>query len=170
MRQFPTVFSLPPFSSISKALNAFSVNFRDKRTRQNFITITSSIIYSGSPLFSEAAKISSASKNIIKALSHFLISSSWQKAVIDKMRLSLINKLLKDIQFIALDFTAVCKIGKHLGVTPELKKSVITLTGRQRTASLKTIKALRNLADIINNFALIPLIQRNFGQSIADYG
>lgn len=120
MHQFPAVFSLALFSSIGKSLNAFSRNFRDKHTRQNFITLAISIIHLGSSVFSEATRISSASKNITKALSRFLKSPSWQKVVIDKMRLSLINRFLKDIQFIVLDFTALCKNGR-LDVTLKSK-------------------------------------------------
>jgi len=114
MLKFPAVFSIPVFSSISKSLNAFSVNFRDKRTKQNFILLCTSIIHSGSTLFSQAVKISSYPKDITKALSHFLQSSSWSTEVLDKMRLSLLQRrLTKKIKFVAIDWTALVKTGKN---------------------------------------------------------
>lgn len=114
MLKFPAVFSVPVFSSVSKSLNAFSVNFRDKRTKENFILICTSIIYSGSTLFSQAVKISSYPKDITKALSHFLQSSSWSTEVLDKMRLSLIQRrLTKKIKLVAIDWTALVKTGKN---------------------------------------------------------
>jgi len=114
MLKFPAVFSVPVFSSVSKTLNAFSVNFRDKRTKENFIILCTSIIHSGSTLFSQAVKISSCPKDITKALSHFLQSSSWSTEVLDKMRLSLIKRrLTKKIQLLVIDFTALVKTGKN---------------------------------------------------------
>lgn len=56
MRKFPAVLSLPLFSSVSKSLDALSINFRDKRTKENFVIIGISIIHSGSILFSQAVK------------------------------------------------------------------------------------------------------------------
>jgi hypothetical protein len=115
MRKFPAVFSVPVFSSISKTLNAFSRNFRDKRTKENFITLCFSIILSGSTLLSGAVQISSYPKDIVKALSHFLQSSSWSTHLLDKMRLSLIQRRLakKKIKLVVLDWTALVKTGRY---------------------------------------------------------
>lgn len=85
MKKFPAVFSVPVFSSHIKSLNAFSRNFRDKHARENFIILCTSIIHSGSTLFSQAIKTSSHPKDIIKSLSHFLQSSSWSTDILDEV-------------------------------------------------------------------------------------
>jgi len=111
-QKFPAIFNLTFIKSAHHTLIGLSKTFRDKRQRRNFITLVLSLIIQGVPNLSQVNEISDQISGWGKRLSHFLKSSTWSNETGMKLYQSFIKKYLCNLQFVAIDWTALVKKGK----------------------------------------------------------
>lgn len=108
------IYTIPWVKSFIKTSIVFSRHFKDKRQRKRFIDFLKSVSLIGSPLLTDVSSVRNDIKYYSRSLSHFFNKANWNPQYFELKRKELIlNNLLKDCEIIALDSTALAKIGRH---------------------------------------------------------
>jgi len=110
--KFSAAFNIPLIRSAHKTFIGLSKHFTNKRQRVNFITFLMSLVTQGTPILSRINDMDNSKIPWFKRLSHFL-KKSVTPDLVKQTYQSFIKKHLKDLQFIALDWTALVKTGLH---------------------------------------------------------
>lgn len=109
-QKFSALYNIALIQSAYKTLVGLSKAFKNRRQRQNFITLLLSIITQGTPILSRVNEINNSDIPWYKRLSHFL-KSGCIPDLAKHIYHSFIKKYLANLTYIALDWTALVKTG-----------------------------------------------------------